>query len=212
MRKIQIQAVDLEQLIPYARNARQHSEQQVAKIAGSIREFGWCKPIVIDGERGVLAGHGALLAAYKLKTAGAKIPNWPDVNTVPVMEVSHLTDAQKRAYILADNRIAEDSVWDDEQLRCELSDIKAMGLVLDVTGFSPADLEEMAMDVKEMDFPELATGDKNPFQQMTFTLHDEQAAVVKDALERAKAAGPFDEGLNANSNGNALARVCEAYR
>ena len=88
-------------LIPYARNARTHSEAQVALIAGSIREFGFTNPVLVDGENGIIAGHGRVLAARKLGLA-----------SVPVIELGHLSEAQKRAYILADNRLAEQAGWD----------------------------------------------------------------------------------------------------
>ncbi len=99
----------MDALIPYARNARTHSEAQVALIAGSIREFGFNNPVLVDGENGIIAGHGRVLAARKLGLA-----------TVPVIELAHLTEAQKRAYILADNRLAEQAGWDRELLALEL--------------------------------------------------------------------------------------------
>lgn len=90
-------------LIPYARNARTHSEAQVALIAGSIREYGFTNPVLVDGENGIIAGHGRVMAARKLGLA-----------KVPVIELAHLTEAQKRAYILADNKLAEQAGWDRE--------------------------------------------------------------------------------------------------
>src|SRR4029078_2428501 len=100
-------------LIPYARNARTHSDEQVAQIAAYIREFGFTNPILVDGEQGVIAGHGRLLAARKLgMTEG------------PTIELSHLPPAQKRAYVLADNRLALNAGWDEEMLRIELGDLQ----------------------------------------------------------------------------------------
>lgn len=99
-------------LIPYVNNARTHSDRQVALIAGSIREFGFNNPVLVDGENGIIAGHGRVLAAQKLGLA-----------TVPVIELTHLSDAQKRAYILADNRLAEQAGWDRELLSLELGDL-----------------------------------------------------------------------------------------
>ena len=93
----------LDALIPYARNARTHSEDQVALIAGSIREFGFNNPVLVDGANGVIAGHGRLLAARKL-----------GLTFVPVIELAHLSEAQKRAYVLADNKLAERAGWDEE--------------------------------------------------------------------------------------------------
>jgi DNA modification methylase len=112
-------------LIPYARNARTHSEDQVAQIAASIAEFGFTNPILTDGERGVIAGHGRLAAARKL-----------ELTEVPVIELTHLSAIQKKAYILADNRIAANAGWDDELLGVELAELQDAGFDLALTGFS----------------------------------------------------------------------------
>ena len=103
-------------LVPYARNARKHSDAQVAQLAASIREFGFTNPILVDGERGIIAGHGRLLAARKLGLA-----------EVPVIELSHLSPAQRRAYVLADNKLALNAGWDDDLLRLELADLRSEG-------------------------------------------------------------------------------------
>src|SRR5258707_3860512 len=105
-----IQLWPLDRLIPYARNARTHSDEQVAKIAASIREFGFNTPILVDSDAGIIAGHARLLAARKLQLA-----------EVPVVVLDHLNENQKRAYILVDNRSAENAGWDDELLRLELA-------------------------------------------------------------------------------------------
>ncbi len=117
------------ELVPYARNARTHSEAQVAQIAASIREFGFTNPVLVDGDRGVIAGHGRLLAARKLGLA-----------EVPTIELAHLTEAQKRAYVLADNRLALSAGWDDEMLRLELGELQAEGFDLALTGFDPDEI------------------------------------------------------------------------
>jgi len=115
----------VESLIPYARNARVHSDEHVAQIAASIREFGWTNPVLLDGERGIVAGHGRVLAARKLGQAD-----------VPCIELGHLTPAQKRAYVLADNKIALNAGWDDDLLRVELGELGADGFDLGLVGFS----------------------------------------------------------------------------
>ena len=97
-------------LIPYARNTRTHSDEQINKIAASITEFGWTNPILIDGNNGIIAGHGRILAAQKL-----------GIIDVPAIDLSHLTDAQKRAYIITDNKLALESGWDNKMLEEELS-------------------------------------------------------------------------------------------
>jgi DNA modification methylase len=119
-------------LIPYAKNARTHSDAQVAQIAASIREFGWTNPVLVDGENGIIAGHGRLLAARKL-----------GMSTVPVIELSGLSEAQKRAYIIADNKMALNAGWDNELLGLELGDLAALGFDLSLTGFD--DLEIAAL-------------------------------------------------------------------
>jgi len=121
--KIELRSVD--SLIPYIRNAKQHSDAQVAQIAASIREFGWGAPILVDGQNNVIAGHGRLLAARKL-----------GITEVPVVPMAHLTDIQRRALILADNKIGENASWDDELLGLELAELKDGGFDLGITGFS----------------------------------------------------------------------------
>ena len=116
-------------LIPYARNSRTHSEAQVAKIAASIREFGFLNPIITDGANGIVAGHGRVLAAQKL-----------GLESLPCIEAGHLTDAQRRAYVIADNRLALDAGWDNELLRVELQDLDGQGFDLSITGFDIGEL------------------------------------------------------------------------
>ena len=119
----------VEALIPYARNARTHSEAQVAQIAGSIREFGFTNPVLIDGANGIIAGHGRVLAAHKL-----------GIIEVPCIELAHLTDAQRRAYIIADNKLASNAGWDTDLLKIELEDLKLDGFDLSLTGFDELEL------------------------------------------------------------------------
>lgn len=122
-------------LIPYARNSRTHDDAQVAKLAASIKEFGFLNPIIADGENGIIAGHGRVMAAQKL-----------GLTELPVIEASHLTDAQKRAYIIADNRMALDAGWDDEMLRVELSDLQEADFDLSLTGFNPDEIDALFPD------------------------------------------------------------------
>ncbi len=188
-------------LIPYARNSRTHSEVQVSKIAASIREFGFLNPVIVDGSSGIIAGHGRIMAAQKL-----------GIETVPVIEASHLTDAQRRAYVIADNRLALDAGWDDEMLRVEFAELADMGFDLELTGFELGEIEALDFDEgEEVGMPDLPDGDKEPFQQKTFTLHDEQAAIVDDAVTLARTNPLVDTGLNENSNGNALALICQQW-
>ena len=118
-----------DELIPYERNPRTHTPEQVTKIAASLLEYGWTNPILVDGELGIIAGHGRLLAAREL-----------GMETVPVIELSHLSEAQKRAYVIADNRLALDAGWDETLLTEELKALEAMDFDLSMTGF---DLDEL---------------------------------------------------------------------
>lgn len=132
MNTLAVEYRKVEALIPYARNAKQHTDAQVAQIAASIREFGWGAPILVDGKNNVIAGHGRLLAARKL-----------GMDEVPVVPMSHLTDTQRRALILADNKIGENASWDDELLGLELTELRELGFNLDLTGFSPEEWDAL---------------------------------------------------------------------
>ena len=120
------------ELIPYVKNSRTHSDEQVAQIAASIKEFGWTNPILVDGENGIIAGHGRLMAARKL---GHK--------EVPTIELKDLTEAQKKAYIIADNRLALNAGWDNEMLTIELNDLLADGFALEILGFDTKELDAL---------------------------------------------------------------------
>lgn len=122
----------VEELIPYARNSRTHSDAQVAQIASSIKEFGWTNPILVDGENGIIAGHGRLMAARKLGHT-----------EVPVIELSDMTETQKKAYIIADNQLAMNSGWDTSMLSLELAELQDDGFDLDLIGFDPKELNKL---------------------------------------------------------------------
>ena len=140
---------NVSELIPYARNARTHSDEQVARIAASIKEFGWTNPILIDCESGIIAGHGRVLAARKL-----------GLEKVPTIELSGMTDAQKRAYILADNKLALDAGWDEELLRLEFEELRGGVIDLELTGFSLDEIndilgqDDLSTNVEEQELPE----------------------------------------------------------
>jgi len=129
----------IEKLIPYARNPRTHSDRQVMQIAASITEFGFVNPVLVDSDAGILAGHGRLLGAQKLK-----------LKEVPVIVLDHLTPAQRRAYLLADNKLAELAGWDEELLRLELKDLELADFDLSVMGFSDAELQELLAEPDEV--------------------------------------------------------------
>jgi len=148
----QVEQIPVSDLIPYARNARTHSQQQVAQIAGSIQEFGFNNPVLVDAHNSIIAGHGRVMAAGRLK-----------LETVPCIRLTHLSDAQRRAYILADNRIALNSGWDTEMLANELSDLHADDLDLGLLGFDPEELEKLLhMEAGPQEPPESSAEEINP--------------------------------------------------
>lgn len=128
----------IEELIPYARNSRTHSDAQVAQIAASIREFGWTNPVLVDGERGIIAGHGRVMAARKL-----------GLDEVPTIELAHLTDTQRRAYVLADNQLALNAGWDEALLAVELKELADAGFDLPVVGFADDDIARLLGSLEE---------------------------------------------------------------
>ena len=129
MTKTQIEYISVDKLIPYANNSRTHSDAQVAQIAASIKEFGWTNPILIDGANGIIAGHGRLLAARKL-----------GYTEVPTIELKDMTEAQKKAYVIADNKLALNADWDTNILGLELNALKDVGFDLDILGFDDKEL------------------------------------------------------------------------
>jgi DNA modification methylase len=135
--KLRVEYRKVDALIPYIRNARTHSEAQVAQLAASIVEWGFTNPILVDGDNGVICGHGRLLGARKL-----------GMHEVPVIELGHLTPSQKRAYILADNRLALSAGWDDELLAVELAELSEAGYDLTLTGFSNEEIEQLLVDAE----------------------------------------------------------------
>jgi ParB-like chromosome segregation protein Spo0J len=137
-------------LVPFARNPRAHSEDQVSQIAASIREFGFTNPILLDGGNGIIAGHGRLAAARRL-----------GLESVPCIELGHLTPAQKRAYVIADNKIALNSAWNEEFLCLELTDLKELGANLELIGFNPMEIADITLgkDVEFKEYDESAADD-----------------------------------------------------
>ena len=139
----------IERLVPYARNARTHAAEQVSRIAASIVEFGFTNPLLVGEDGGIIAGHGRFAAASKLGLA-----------QVPVVVLDHLTPTQRKAYILADNRLALDAGWDQEMLALEMAELSEAGFDLELTGFSDDELDEMLRDIVDAgDAPQGQTGD-----------------------------------------------------
>jgi len=144
------------ELIPYVNNARTHSDEQITQIAASIKEFGFNNPVLTDGEKGIIAGHGRVLAAKKLK-----------MDTVPTIPLEHLSEAQKKAYILADNKLAQNAGWDNELLSLELGGLADMGFNLDVIGFTDLEIESIFAKRTEglTDPDEIPDEPENPVSQ-----------------------------------------------
>ena len=190
-----IEQIKTADLIPYVGNSRTHDANQVAQIAASIREFGFNNPILIDADNGIIGGHGRLLAAQKL-----------NLKQVPCLRLGHLSDAQRRAYVIADNKLALNAGWDEDALSAEIARLTEDGFEMDLLGFDDDELGQF--EIEEVAPPELAEGDNEPFRKMTFTVHEEQVEEIEAALAKAKQDGGGESAINENSNGNALAWIC----
>lgn len=199
---METQLLDITALTTDPANVRRHGERNLEAIKGSLKRFGQQKPIVVGAKGVVIAGNGTLEAARAL--------GWKKIAVVR----SKLKGAEGTAYSIADNRTAELAEWDDEPLAEVLAALQKDESIDElVTGFDAEEIEALVgrFIVDESGMPVLANGDRAPFQQMTFTLHDDQVESVKRALTKAKQSGSFADSENENSNGNALARIVEAY-
>lgn len=195
----QIEYVKTAELIPYARNSRTHSDEQIAQIAASIKEFGFTNPILIDDDNGIIAGHGRVMASQRLK-----------LENVPCIRLLDLSEAQRKAYVIADNKLALNAGWDEELLKIELIELDELGFDIELTGFDAEILAEE--DIADFE-PELNSDDREPIRNMTFTVSDEQHETIEAILKAAKQFEPQDPmGINENSNGNALWYICETFK
>ena len=136
MKAPKIELRDITTLIPYINNSRTHSDEQIAQIAASISEFGWTNPILVDGNNGLIAGHGRLLAARKL-----------NMDKIPVIELAHLSEIQKKALIIADNKLALNADWDNEILKLEIDSLEDFDL--SILGFNETELANLFDELKE---------------------------------------------------------------
>lgn len=146
--KMQVTYKNIEDLIPYARNSRTHSDEQIAQIAASIKEFGWRNPVLIDGDNGIIAGHGRVLAARKL-----------NIDQVPTIDGSDMSDVQKRMYVIADNKLALNADWDNELLKLELEEFD--DAYLELSGFSDKEIANILGVMDEEDFKEPSDESRN---------------------------------------------------
>ena len=205
-----VEHVRLDDLHPDPANVRLHNARNLAAIKASLARFGQQKPIVVDGDGIVRAGNGTLAAARDL--------GW---ETIAVVRTP-LRGADAVAYAIADNRTAELAEWDEQALAETLRAIQSEPeIAIEATGYTDDEIDAMCTQLANAIIDNggladamggLPDGDKLPFQQMTFTVTDAQADTIRDALATAKDAGPFGDTGNENSNGNALARIAEAYR
>ena len=200
-----VERVPIEDLIPYANNAKSHPDEQVKKIASSIKNYGWDQPIVVDADDEIIKGHGRRQAAELL-----------GIDEVPVIRRDDLSDAEAKAARIADNKTAE-SPWDDDLLGTELALLEDQPIDMDTLGFDEDELDsvigEASLDDEDIEeaFGDLPDGGRDPIRQKTFTLSEEQVETVEDAIDAAKGMGEFPPGPNDNSNGNALTRVCTEF-
>lgn len=195
--ELHVETVKIDGLKLDPNNARKHPTRNLEAIAESLRQFGQRRPLVVwNGV--VIAGNGTLVAA---KTLG-----WKDVVITRVPD--EWTEEEAKAYALADNRTAELAEWDPEMLASTLAELDDVGFAIQSIGFE-APTEPAAEDWAEAFAG--AVQDRQPIQQMSFTFHDDQVELVREAIRAAKALGDFGDTGNPNNNGNALARVCEMF-
>jgi ParB-like chromosome segregation protein Spo0J len=196
---MKIEQWNIDKLIDYASNPRKN-DKAVDKVAAAIREFGFRVPIIARSNGTIVDGHLRLKAAKKL-----------GMPQVPVVLADDLSEAQVKAFRISVNKMADLADWDVELLGIEIDHLKELDYDIDLIGFDDDELAGFGIGVNEVDLPELNSGDKEPFQQMTFTLHDDQVEQVTAAIDKSKAMGEPVDTKNENSNGNALARICEIF-
>ena len=189
---MQIESVPVSDLKEYEKNSRTHSDEQVAKIAASVEEFGFTNPILIDESNGVIAGHGRLQAAKRI-----------NMGEVPCIRLAHLSESQKRAYVIADNKIAESGGWDDEMLKMEIMELAQDDYDLKLTGFDEAGLdsilaiseEVMEAGQKKRDHTETGHSQQDTVRQVILIYtSDEYPRVMEAMREYAE-----EHGLSSNT-------------
>ena len=186
-------------LVPHPKNPNTHSEKQIELLGKIIKHQGWRNPVVVSKLSGfIVAGHGRLMAAQSI-----------GCEEIPVDIQDFANEADELAHLVADNRIAELAEINRETLADIIGELDDGEFDLELTGFTDEDTG--LFEVDEVDMPELSDGDKEPFQQKTFTLYDEQAEDVDAAVTKAKSMGHGESGVNENSNGNALAFICQTF-
>jgi len=189
------------ELIPYVNNSRTHSEEQITQIASSIKEFGFTNPILIEQDNTIIAGHGRLLASKKL-----------GLEEVPCITITGLTKTQIKALIIADNQLALNAGWDLEKLSVEIEGLQEDNFDIKLLGFNNDFLKDIIFNEKDIEttMPILNEGNKPPFQQITFTIHNENFPHIKTALDKAKNLEIIND-LDDNINAKAIIEICKFY-
>lgn len=172
MSKLKITYKPTKDLIPYVNNSRTHSDQQINQIAASIREFGFRSAVLIDGDNGIIAGHGRVLAAMKL-----------GIDEVPTIDGSDMSEIQRRMYVIADNKIALNAGWDEELLLLEIDDLKSLGADIELLAFDPSELKKSDVDYSVLD-------DHNLDDQI-----DDMARGVRKAIQIEFEVEHYDEAM-----------------
>jgi hypothetical protein len=198
MKDLKLEKIALADLVFDPANARQHDDKNLAAIAGSLKAFGQRKPIVVTADNVIVAGNGTAQAAQSL--------GWDSLAVVRVP--SDWSDAQIKAFALADNKTAELAEWDFETLGLQAVELSE---AFDLTEFGFSDVELGVFTVTEVEPPQLADGDKSEFEQITFTLHESQAAIIREAIAAAKLTDTIESTVNDNSNANAITLIAEKY-
>ena len=198
---MKIENADINTIKPYENNPRKLKDSAIEKVAMSLKEYGFRQPIVVDKDRIIVVGHTRYRASKKL-----------GLKEVPITIADNLTPEKINAYRIADNRTAEESEWDYKLLQEEFSNLVDEKFNLELTGFNEDELKKyLAMEEDfEVDLPEINDEDKQPFQQITFTLHNEQYEIVQQALDYIKKQN-IDDSINDNRNGNAITEICKLF-
>ena len=190
----QIEHIKTGDLIPYARNSRTHSEMQVAQVAASIKEFGFTNPVLIDKDNVLIAGHGRVMAAQKL-----------GLEQVPCIRLCYLTEAQKKAYVIADNKLALNAGWDDEMLALELSELQDLDFDLDLTGFDADELNELFnFDADENEDEKQESSSGNKYLTISFSVDIKQKTMLEKTLKKVMERDQF-KSLDKSFNKRAYA-------
>lgn len=197
------------QLKPDPNNARKHNQRNIGQIVSSLQEVGGARSIVIDEDNIILAGNGVIEAAGIAGIENVRVIE-ADGNEIIAVKRTGLTPEQKTRLALWDNRATELAEWDVDQLQIEFDSGMLDGMFSEFE-LSDFGFQEVKPEEWQNAFDSVPDGDRAPFQQMTFTLHDDQAERIKEALSKAKHEGDFNGSENENSNGNALWWICEAY-